>query len=574
MTPTILFFLISTLTQVSGSLVSSIAPFLSPKREVVVAFTNRGYVPFAVNWARSVKRYTPHHVVLATDRLALSELVAAGVNAVLVQEGPASLLLPVEAASFDSPEFYTVVNVKPKVVLLLLRAGVTVFLNDVDVVWLADAWGAARSQAGDAVVQTDAPFGAGYGGFTAFVNTGFMLLRASRPTIALMEAVVATVEAQPGAGDQNAFNSVIAHGHLGAQLNLHILDPLAFPNGFVWAYRRSEQALGAKPVIVHCNWISGSRAKVLRLKEAGLWEVGPPSAASARYLTYEQGPALWKPEVGQAADLDDLRGALGIARALNRTLILPRVSCGPGHGEARDCDVTFLVDVNGLLERFDTVESRFLLTATSVANLAGLPPGDGPLFARDYHKVASTKRILHVGRPSRFAGFQDEAADRQFEDDIRASTAVPVTIARMGESMAQGMGPFLCVLIGGPRAKSIRPATKTAIRRHARLHNLTRVHVIIDPDHPGLPELQDVVPGPVSTTASSFTEETFVRLAKEGGVSLFPSQIEVTLCSSANAVAFLAERDCPLSRLICKKRQGRSCDTIPPKAPSKRKNEL
>eukprot|EP00892_Ulva_mutabilis_P012572 jgi/Ulvmu1/9688/UM055_0026.1 len=128
-------------------------------------------------------------------------------------------------------------------------------------------------------------------------------------------------------------------------LALMPLPALLFTNGHVFFYQHLPQLHGVTAYVVHATFqrhhTPGKRA---RLREEGLWKADPPGYFAAhRLLAYRSGareyidalaaaaaapmPPLLRHFHAMAFQLAQMRDAFALARALNRTLVLPRFLC-------------------------------------------------------------------------------------------------------------------------------------------------------------------------------------------------------------------------------------------------------
>ena len=126
--------------------------------------------------------------------------------------------------------------------------------------------------------------------------------------------------------------------------------PLAlFLNGHGYFVQRADRRLRVTPIAVHATYSLDNHdglAKQQRFREAGLWRVDPPSYFEGKFLAYNATPSAAlrdalasfksrgkKPNnikthaMALADHLAGLRDALALARALGRTLVLPRWTC-------------------------------------------------------------------------------------------------------------------------------------------------------------------------------------------------------------------------------------------------------
>mmetsp|Transcript_25618 Transcript_25618/g.35387 ORF Transcript_25618/g.35387 Transcript_25618/m.35387 type:complete len:688 (-) Transcript_25618:168-2231(-) len=114
-----------------------------------------------------------------------------------------------------------------------------------------------------------------------------------------------------------------------------------FANGHSYFVQHNQDLMGIAPLAVHATYTfdgAGSQAKQFRFKEAALWHSPEQEARSngpIRALTFDaeppaqlQGPPGLRTHLPVVAHhLASLRAALAIARALNRTLLLPHLRC-------------------------------------------------------------------------------------------------------------------------------------------------------------------------------------------------------------------------------------------------------
>lgn len=205
-------------------------------------------------------------------------------------------------------------------------------------------------------------------------NTGVMMWRASDRARALMAIWLAQLDAlrnRPVADDQVPLNAVaknasthcartgqefIPHGDsaqglcgddqmlnavAGGTACLGILALAQFGNGFTYATARDWEQYAVKPYVFHATY---SDPKVMKLREEGLM-VDDQEYYRGRFLTYEPelGAEFFPPNIA-AQDapagfftwkrhwllvqhqLKQLKAAAALARALNRTLVLPRMA--------------------------------------------------------------------------------------------------------------------------------------------------------------------------------------------------------------------------------------------------------
>jgi hypothetical protein len=345
----------------------------------VVTFANAAQVDFALNWLHMVRRTSLGAAALvgATDDVAAAELATSGACFRLP-----SCLGPAEAR-WGSPGFAQMGRTKAGLALSVLAANVSILFSDVDVAILGDPaffLAAALQRGADLLFHTDG-FGASTGavaggllespsfGWGPELNTGFFLLTpAARPLAQEWNRTVAGDAAFANwKNDQQALNALVrrgvgetsgAPGNLlrvyGGRLRLGLLPAHLFPSGHVFFIQRQNRALGVPPLAVHLTFQNCDQAgKRHRMREAGLWAIDP----STRYdppgglLSYSPDlpRELTRPFNASALparhmrptdavvaahfalinhQLVQLRTALALAVALNRTLVLPRLLCG------------------------------------------------------------------------------------------------------------------------------------------------------------------------------------------------------------------------------------------------------
>ena len=139
-----------------------------------------------------------------------------------------------------------------------------------------------------------------------------------------------------------AFNGTLRLGRLPSHL---------FPSGHVFFMQRQPHALHVRPYAVHLTFQNCDQSgKRHRMREAGLWLLDPPEyydppggllsytpdlppELTAGFAPLGRRLAPEDPMLGRhfqliGHQLLQLRTALGLAHALNRTLVLPRFLCG------------------------------------------------------------------------------------------------------------------------------------------------------------------------------------------------------------------------------------------------------
>ena len=166
----------------------------------------------------------------------------------------------------------------------------------------------------------------------------------------VINAMVRRERQWPGVGGRrDSWLMKELHADWEGNLTLGALPLPLFANGHGYFVQAAHERLGVRPYAVHAtyslDWHDGL-AKAQRFREAGLWAVDEPSYYSGRFLAFNSStpPAVTRSlarfisegspphNIGThaaalAAYVHELRDALALARALGRTLILPRWTC-------------------------------------------------------------------------------------------------------------------------------------------------------------------------------------------------------------------------------------------------------
>jgi hypothetical protein len=168
------------------------------------------------------------------------------------------------------------------------------------------------------------------------------------PGIRVPQRGTRTVRAANGNVTLGSFPlALFLHGHGYFVQRSHV--PSALVDGAMDANAASKGGSSLTPYAVHATYTLDNHdglAKAQRFRENGLWRADPPSYYEGRYLAYQPSasPKLRAALAAHAAKkaspaniaihmlamrshVDELRDALALAKALNRTLILPRWTC-------------------------------------------------------------------------------------------------------------------------------------------------------------------------------------------------------------------------------------------------------
>eukprot|EP00756_Hemistasia_phaeocysticola_P001511 Hpha_TRINITY_DN11063_c0_g2::TRINITY_DN11063_c0_g2_i1::g.92856::m.92856/K20784/XEG113; arabinosyltransferase len=272
-------------------------------------------------------------------------------------------------------------SVKTKFVLDLLQLGVSPILTDADVVWLRDPrpyFDEGNYADADVLISSDCidipadrvdKKGCAHVNF----NTGVLLLRSRPSTQAFVRSWSLKVRTSSISWmrDQPAFNLLARTGPRGGLLQVNkrrgralylsgnetirmgVLPVWLFTNGHTYFVQTHHRRRGAEqPFSVHLTYQYGDAGRYAygkreRMRQHGLWRVDSPDFYNGKYISIApegaQMPFSGPEEVGW--DRKDYRTAIerhladderrrevtrnliGLARALNRTPILPRGRC-------------------------------------------------------------------------------------------------------------------------------------------------------------------------------------------------------------------------------------------------------
>ena len=288
--------------------------------DLAVSHTTGANLPFARNWWRHLELSGVHNFAL----LATDDSAAEGLSRHLpghVVRCPRSIVAPTSQGpvGYRSAGWTHLMFAVPLMVRWVLRQGVNVLWMDTDVVALANPFTTIRAQlelvarskdvsdlAGDdaigdlrgshaigssagtpvllasvdgrvpeedwhecAVAYTeDARWGRSAGGWK--LCGGLFYLQQGSASLAFLRDWERRLRA-PGAGAKNQphYNEALrAHRHT---LPVRVLPCDLFPNGYRYSSATWRAAQRRSPVLVHANWLKGSRAKHERLREWGLW---------------------------------------------------------------------------------------------------------------------------------------------------------------------------------------------------------------------------------------------------------------------------------------------------------------
>lgn len=302
------------------------------------------------------RAHVMHYVMVALDALSLKWLREAREPTIdsthVIRNIPES-----GSDRFGSFAFFAINGARYRTLLAMLSSGISLFVLDLDAVVLSDPidWmkqheeelisshpdSSNTTELPDILLQSDARDGTTLleldpdllerrlgllrASSWPYANGGTFFCRATSSTRALFSRVWARLlSGSRGTplNEQDVLNRELAAGGL----RWGILPPSSFPNGFVHFVRPIADPIDA--VVVHANWINGIEAKIYHLREAGLWALphGRSDAGGEKLLSIDDGTDHGpQGALGFAAHWQTLIDALGVAQALNRTLVLPHL---------------------------------------------------------------------------------------------------------------------------------------------------------------------------------------------------------------------------------------------------------
>ena len=188
------------------------------------------------------------------------------------------------------------------------------------------------------------------------MNIGLLFFRHSPRVTKFVEAWSDLLESDETIWDQDAFNRLaygdgnVAQDDQNSRLawgfnqtvTFGVLPVSSFASGHTYFVQQMYKTQNVKPYVVHTTFqFGGSAGKRHRLREGGLWQDPPEYYSQGQFLEV----SVSKPEIprdiaaysgtaltrfhlrAMAAQLAEIRDAFGIAVALNRTLIMPKIYC-------------------------------------------------------------------------------------------------------------------------------------------------------------------------------------------------------------------------------------------------------
>jgi hypothetical protein len=268
------------------------------QRRLVVVASNGQYADFAINFAYSlIKQEVYNFVFVPLDESAFTKLHDKFPDHALpiVQEFITPYNTTTEAASYGSEEFKIVTSTRPMFLNRFLRNNITIFYNDIDMVWQYNAWDIidqlrnknntnnnnhevsssredfdSTTNQYDVLLWEDGP---------EMICTCLLYMVPSKISFIILEEWNKEIQTHVHYEDQKAFASASDRLKLSDETVNHevrvMVNDEQFPTGgmYNWWDQQPESSTNEKAIIIHNNWVVGKDAKKERFVHANLWFV-------------------------------------------------------------------------------------------------------------------------------------------------------------------------------------------------------------------------------------------------------------------------------------------------------------
>lgn len=320
---------------------------------VMVTWANFHYYDFVMNWVSHLRNLNmTNFVVGAMDDDLLHKLLEQGVPTFAMRSG-----LTTGDFGWGSKTFHKMGREKINLIRVFVTMGYDIMVSDVDTVWMRDpleyvqrypeADILASSDHLSTTVEDD--------GLEHFAqahspaNIGILFVR--KAGLELVEEWNSMLEADENYWDQNAFNDLFRRGvgqelpnrlfpAYHGKLKMGLLPVSLFCSGHTFFVQKMHEKLGQGAYVVHATFqFSGTEGKRHRMREAQIWE-----SDEAEYYDPPGGFLSFLPDIPDKFlvgfdskeghfdlvnhQIAQIRDAMALAQALNRTLVLPRMVCG------------------------------------------------------------------------------------------------------------------------------------------------------------------------------------------------------------------------------------------------------
>ena len=252
----------------------------------LMAIANLGNTDLVLNWVSSLRFHGYRtFVVVCLDEGLYEALLARDLSEHAALVPPTWLrgaTVDARPQAWGTPMYQSLTQAKLAVQLELLLRNVTFVYSDVDVVFtspvallhlafvMGETFSMAKTRSERCFYELATMMDSHNGVVSA--NTGFFIALPSPNTVAAFtQALALSKTTKELAVDQAALNHVIFAARMPLS-HLH-LDPLLYPNGLVFLYKRKDghETLRVCPLLVHFNFIIGETQKRRNMRESGLW---------------------------------------------------------------------------------------------------------------------------------------------------------------------------------------------------------------------------------------------------------------------------------------------------------------
>ncbi|PSC68170.1 glycosyltransferase family 77 [Micractinium conductrix] len=348
---------------------------------IIVTWANLHFLDFTLNWVHHMEVHgITNYLVGAMDKETGQALAERGLNVFAMYDtNAADTGLGTADFGWGTAAFHKMGRQKVDLARTFTDFGLDLCLCDVDTVWIndpteyferfpeadilasSDDLDPSNQPGDDGLEQLDAIHSA--------MNIGLLFFRHGRNTTLFIDAWQKQLDSDESAWDQNVFNWVAHEGLLPFQsppenerlvwgtnhsLVFGVLPVAAFASGHTFFVQRLFELQKVKPYVVHCTFqYGGSAGKRHRLREAMLWVDPPKYYGEGQFLsvdfTYPETPKDFQEQdktmmegkrfkttwdhnkmvdfhiKAVASELKQLKTALKLAVALNRTIIMPKL---------------------------------------------------------------------------------------------------------------------------------------------------------------------------------------------------------------------------------------------------------
>ena len=248
---------------------------------IMLMWTDSGYINMFLNSYRvcGLQQYK-NLIVTCLDKACYKRLKGMNINVALVSAESDSLVDTSTASSYGSRAFRSKVHWKLIMLQQAVNQNVRVLYMDSDIILFKDPFPVLNSYKGyDIIAQRD-----------SHICTGFMNLI---PTLLTKQVLAESINIRlklANADDQEAFNVAVQSN---TSIKLLLLPDHLFSSGAVFFKKHSYywDKIRKTQIMMHDNYIVGSKNKIYRLKELKLYKLdvdGEYSNPDAKYLTIEK----------------------------------------------------------------------------------------------------------------------------------------------------------------------------------------------------------------------------------------------------------------------------------------------